>query len=100
MYDDDTEVARNCKVFDDYLALSCILGAGLRTERLQFRISTSTIQVAPHRHRLSPEAVQRPMGRSSGAEAVRAVHEVLLVDRFQHHDDRPLENLILRGRDA
>ncbi len=34
MYDDDTEVARNCKVFDDYLALSCILGAGLRTERL------------------------------------------------------------------
>ena len=35
MYDDDTEVARNCKVFDDYLALSCILGAGLRTERLR-----------------------------------------------------------------
>ncbi len=34
MYDDDTEVARNCKVVDDYLALSCILGAGLRTERL------------------------------------------------------------------
>ena len=47
MYDDDTEVARNCKVFDDYLALSCILGAGLRTERLQFRISTSTIQPPP-----------------------------------------------------
>ena len=36
MYDDDTEVARNCKVFDDYLALSCILGAGLRTERLPY----------------------------------------------------------------
>ena len=39
MYDDDTEVARNCKVFDDYLALSCILGAGLRTERLPYGIS-------------------------------------------------------------
>ena len=41
MYDDDTEVARNCKVFDDYLALSCILGAGLRTERLQNKLVIS-----------------------------------------------------------
>ena len=49
-------------------------------------------------HRLLPEAVQRPMRRSSGPEAVRAVLEVLLVDRFQHHDDRPLEYLILEGR--
>ena len=37
--------------------------------------------------------------RSSRPEAVRAVQEVLLVDRFQHHDDRPLKDLVLEGRD-
>jgi hypothetical protein len=35
MHDDDNEVARNCKVFNDYLALSRKLGAELGTERLR-----------------------------------------------------------------
>jgi len=51
-----------------------------------------------HGHRLLPETRQRLMRRSSGPEAVRAVLEVLFVDCFEHHDDRPLEHLILEGR--
>src|SRR5271166_4058776 len=53
---------------------------------------------APHRQRLLPEAVERLMRRPSRAEAIRAVLEVLFVDCFQHHDDRPLEYLIREGR--
>ena len=37
------------------------------------------------------------MRRSSGPEAVRTVQKVLLVDRLQQHDDRPLEDLVLQG---
>ena len=55
---------------------------------------------APHRHRLLPEAFQGLVRRPSRAEAVRTVLEVLLVDRFQDHDDRTLKHLILEGRDA
>jgi hypothetical protein len=53
-----------------------------------------------HGHRLLPETRQRLMRRSPGPEAVRAVLEVLFVDGFQRHDDRPLEYLILEGRDT
>jgi hypothetical protein len=56
--------------------------------------------VSFRRHRLVPEALQRLMRRPSGAEAVRTVLEVLFVDGFEHHDDRTLEDLILKGWDA
>jgi hypothetical protein len=51
-------------------------------------------------HQLTPEALQRLVCRSSGPEAIRAVQKVLLVDRFQQHDDRPLQDFILQRRDA
>src|SRR6266850_560445 len=53
-----------------------------------------------HTHRLPPKTVQRLMRRPSGPKAVRARTEVLLIDRFEHHDDRPLEDLVLESRDA
>ena len=40
------------------------------------------------------------MRRPPRPEAKRAGQEVLLVDRLQHHDDRPLRHLVLKGRDA
>jgi hypothetical protein len=51
-------------------------------------------------HRLFPEALQRLMCRSFRSETMRAVFEVLLVDRFQNHDDRSLEYFILEGWNA
>jgi hypothetical protein len=51
-------------------------------------------------HRLPPQTVQRLVRRPFGPKAVRARTKVLLVDRFQHHDDRPLEDLVLQGRDT
>jgi hypothetical protein len=38
------------------------------------------------------------MRRPTRPEPVRAVPKVLLVDRFEHHDHRPLKNLVLEGR--
>src|SRR5712691_3541657 len=40
------------------------------------------------------------MRRAPGSEAVRARPKVLLVNRLQHHGDRPLRHLVLEGRDA
>ncbi len=51
-------------------------------------------------HRLFPNRRQRLVRRSSGPEAVRTVQKVLLVDRFQQHDDRSLEYLVLKGWDS
>jgi hypothetical protein len=48
-----------------------------------------------HGHRLLPETRQRLVRRSPGPKALRPVVEALFVDCFQHHDDRPLEYLIL-----
>ncbi len=47
-------------------------------------------------HRLLPKRLQRTVCRSPRPEAERAVVEVLLVDRFQQHDDRPLQDLVLQ----
>ena len=55
---------------------------------------------APRRHRLLPEAFQGLMRRPPGPEAIRTVLEVLFVDRFQDHDNRTLQHLILEGRNA
>jgi site-specific DNA recombinase len=51
-------------------------------------------------HRLLPKRLQGLVRRSFGPETIRAVREVVLVDRFQQHDDRPLENLVLQGWDS
>jgi hypothetical protein len=48
---------------------------------------------------LPVQHLQRLVRRSPRAEAVRAVQEVVLVDGFQHHDDRPLQDLVLERRD-
>ena len=51
-------------------------------------------------HQLVSERLQRLVRRSSGPEAVRTVQKVLLIDRLQQHDDRPLEDLIFQGGDG
>jgi len=40
------------------------------------------------------------MSRATGPEAVRAGKEVLLIHGLQHHDDRPLRQLVFEGRDV
>ncbi len=50
----------------------------------------------PVLHQLVLEVVQSLVCRSPWPEPVRARLEVLLVDRLQQHDDRPLENLVLQ----
>jgi len=54
---------------------------------------------ASHVHRRLPERLHRVVRRASRAEAVRAGQEVLLVHGLQDHRDRPLEELVLEGRD-
>src|SRR5260370_39140524 len=49
-------------------------------------------------HRLLPDGFQRLMCRPAWSEAVRAAQKVLLEDRLQRHDDRPLKSLVLQGR--
>jgi hypothetical protein len=49
-------------------------------------------------HGLLPQGLQRLMRRPPRPETVRAVQEVLLVDRLQRQHDRPLEDLILQSR--
>ena len=51
----------------------------------------------PIAHHLVAERLERLVCRSSRSEAVRTVQEVLFVDRFQQHHDRPLEELVLQG---
>jgi hypothetical protein len=63
-------------------------------------MSTSTIQPPPHVHGLLPQGGERLVRRSSRSKAVRTVQKVLFVHGFQHHDDRPLEDLILESRDT
>jgi hypothetical protein len=40
------------------------------------------------------------MRRAPRTEAVRAVQKVLLIDRFQHHRHRTLQNLVLQRGDS
>src|SRR5215467_11554892 len=48
-------------------------------------------------HEASTQRLQGLMSRATRPEAIRAGKKVLLVDGLQHHDDRPLRNLILEG---
>jgi len=48
-------------------------------------------------HRLVAEGFQRIVCRSSGPETIRAVQEVLFINRLQQHDNRPLKDFILQG---
>ena len=60
-------------------------------------MSTSKIQPPPLSIVRFHRSSRRMVCRSSRPEAIRAGIEVLLVDRLQQHDDRPLENLVLQG---
>ena len=53
-----------------------------------------------HLHHLDPQHAQRIVGRPPWPETVRAIQKVLLIDRFQHHDHRPLKHLVLEGGNA
>src|SRR5215210_3241640 len=44
--------------------------------------------------------MQGVMRRPAWAKAIRAGQEVLLINSFQQHDDRPLCHLVLEGRNA
>ena len=63
-----------------------------------FRISTSNTcaPLGTTAHQLVTKRGQRVVCRSARTEPVRAVQEVLFVDRFQQHDDRTLEEFILQ----
>ena len=45
------------------------------------------------------ECVQRIVLAALGSEPVREAEEVFLVDRVQQRDHRPLDDLVLKGRD-
>ena len=45
------------------------------------------------------ECVQRIVLAALGPEPIREAEEVFLVDRVQHRDRRPLDNLVLQRRD-
>src|SRR5271166_6119983 len=47
-------------------------------------------------HHLLPQGCHRLMRRSAWPEAVGAVQKVLLIQRFQDHDDRTLKHLVLQ----
>jgi hypothetical protein len=49
-------------------------------------------------HLLSPQRIQGPVSTASGSEPVRVVQKVRLVHRFQHHQHRTLEDLVLERR--
>src|SRR5437870_280873 len=49
-------------------------------------------------HQPVPPDLQRLMRRPTRPKPVRAVHKVLLVDRFEHHGDRSLKNLVFKSR--
>ena len=50
---------------------------------------------ASHLHLLVPQRLQGSVSTASGAKPVRDVQKVRLVHRFQHHQHRTLEDLIL-----
>ena len=51
-------------------------------------------------HKGIAQVLQRLMRRATRPEAIGAGQKVLLVDRLQHHDDRPLRHFVFKGRDA
>src|SRR4030095_5403727 len=51
-------------------------------------------------HQSDRESIQRIMGTSPWAKPIGEAHEVALIDRTQHADDRLLDNLVLEARDA
>jgi site-specific DNA recombinase len=53
-----------------------------------------------HRHQPPPERIQRLMGAAPRPKAVRAVQKVLLEDRLQHHQHRPLQHFVFQRRNA
>jgi hypothetical protein len=51
--------------------------------------------VASQLHRVLPEGIQSSVSTAAGSKAVRDVQEVRLVNGFQHHQHRTLEDFIL-----
>ena len=48
-------------------------------------------------HRLVAKRRKRLVRRSTWPEAVRTVQKIVFINRFQQHDDRPLEELVLQS---
>ena len=59
------------------------------------------VQYPAHLSAIDPDTkrIQRVVRATSGPEPVRDSEEVLLVDRVQQCDHRPLDDLVLQGRD-
>src|SRR5262245_32968293 len=51
-------------------------------------------------HEAGTQVLQGLMSRATWPEAVGAGEKILLVNEFQHHDDRPLRHLVLERRNA
>ena len=74
------------------------MGMIQRVEKLADVNFQNTAYPAPHG--LLREACQGVVRRTSRPKPIRAVVEILLVDRLQQHHDRPLEHFVLQRRDA
>src|SRR6267143_4818840 len=57
------------------------------------------VQYPVHLRALDPDAerIQRIVRAAPGSESVREPEEVLLVDRVEHRNSRPLDDLVLQG---
>ena len=51
-------------------------------------------------HQPSPQCFERLVSAAPRPEPARTIQKILLVHRLQHHQHRPLENLVLQRRDA
>ena len=51
-------------------------------------------------HQPLPQRIERLVSSTPRPKPVRALQKVLLVHRLQHHQHRPLEDLVLQRRDA
>ena len=64
------------------------------------RMSASSTQFTFFRHDPDPERIQRIVLAAPRPEPVREAEEVLLVDRVEHLDHGPLDDLVLQRGDA
>ena len=62
-------------------------------------LSDVGVQYPVHLRALDPdhERIQRVVRAASGSESIREPEEVFLVDRVEHRNSRPLDDLVLQG---
>ena len=72
---------------------------GDRAEAVTYVRFDHETAVATQGHHTISQGLQGVVRRAPGAKPIRAVQKVLLVQRFEHHDDGALQHLVFEGRD-